>query len=224
MNSITKHSFNQNNVKNSKSNSTIQLKFSESIVQMLTTTYDSNSNSYPSIQQYYSRKRCASKESQRTINEKENSNKKQRAFSENARNQQIFSLSESNEIQQQNGRIIFQSRVSNEFFGKFNLSKKNDIYVYFVLGIICKRSVSIQNDSEPLFDWLKDFMRESLDTIRDTVLQACLTAISTRSITPLNSHIPAQDININNHLTRLVQSEHSLTSHKTNDSHRQNHN
>jgi hypothetical protein len=111
MNSITNDSLKQNNVENSKSNSTIQLEFSEPFVQLLTTTYDSHS--YSSIQQYYSRKRCASKESQRTINDKENINKKQRnnndhlAFSENARNQQIFSLSNSNEIQQQNGRIIF---------------------------------------------------------------------------------------------------------------------
>jgi len=112
MNAITDDSLKQNNVENSKSNSTIQLEFSEPFVQLLTTTYDSHS--YSSIQQYYSRKRCASKESQRTIDDKENINKKQRnnndhlAFSENARNQQIFSLSDSNEIQQQNGRIIFR--------------------------------------------------------------------------------------------------------------------
>jgi len=114
MNSITNDSLKQDNVENSKSNSTIQLEFSEPFVQLLTTTYDSHS--YSSIQQYYSRKRCASKESQRTINDKENINKKQRnnndhlAFSENARNQQIFSLSDSNEIQQQNGRITFRDR------------------------------------------------------------------------------------------------------------------
>jgi len=112
MNSITDDSLKPNNLENSKSNSTIQLEFSEPFVQLLTTTYDSHS--YSSIQQYYSRKRCASKESQRTINDKENINKKQRnnndqlAFSENARNQQISSLSDSNEIQQQNGRIIFR--------------------------------------------------------------------------------------------------------------------
>jgi hypothetical protein len=90
--------------------------------------------------------------------------------------------------------------------------------VYSILELICKRSVSVQNDSEIRLDWFKDFMRQSLDTIRDTVVQACLTAISAQSITPLNSNITTQDINRNNHLTRLVQSEHSLTSHKTNDS------
>ncbi len=107
-----------------KSESTIQLEFSESVVQMLATTYDSNSNSYSSIEQYYSRKRCASRENQNTINEQENMNKKQRnnndhlAFSENARNQQIVSLSESDEsqsirikLQQQNGRILFQLKT-----------------------------------------------------------------------------------------------------------------
>jgi hypothetical protein len=81
-----------------------------------------------------------------------------------------------------------------------------------------KRSVSIQNDNENRLDWFKDFMRQSLKTIHDTVVQACLTAISTQSITPLNSNITTQNINVNNHLTRLVQSEHSLTSHKTIDS------
>ncbi|CAF4776004.1 unnamed protein product, partial [Rotaria sp. Silwood2] len=78
-------------------------------------------NSYSSFQRYYSRKRCSSRESQRTINEEDNMNKKQRnhtdhlAFSENARKQQIISLSESNESQcartnsqSKNGRIIFQ--------------------------------------------------------------------------------------------------------------------
>jgi hypothetical protein len=89
--------------------------------------------------------------------------------------------------------------------------------IYFVLGIISKRSVGIQNDSESHFDWFKDFMRQSLDTIRDTVLQACLTALSTRSISPLNTNIPTQDVNLNNHRNRLVQSQHSLTSHKKND-------
>jgi hypothetical protein len=90
--------------------------------------------------------------------------------------------------------------------------------VCFVLGIISKRSVGIQNDSEPHLDWFKDFMRQSLDTIRDTVLQA----LSTRSISPLNTNIPTQDVNLNNHRTRLVQSQHSLTSHKTNDSWKNN--
>ncbi len=90
--------------------------------------------------------------------------------------------------------------------------------VYFVVGIISKRSVSIQNDNEIRLDWFKDFMRESLDTIRDTVVQACITAISARSVIPLNSNLNTQDININNHLNRLAQSEHSLTSHKTIDS------
>lgn len=62
-------------------------------------------------------------------------------------------------------------------------------------------------------------MRQSLDTIRDTVMQACITAISAQSIAPLNSNITTQDINVNNHLTHLVhQSEHSLPSHKTIDS------
>ena len=57
------------------------------------------------------------------------------------------------------------------------------------LGIISKRSVSIQNDNEIRLDWFKDFMRQSLDTIRDTVVQACITAISARSIIPLNSNL-----------------------------------
>jgi len=105
----------------SKSDSTIQLEFSDSVVQMLATKYDLNSNSYSSFQQYYSRKRSASRESQRTINEKENINKKQRnnndnlTFFENVRNQPIVSLSESDEsqcirtnLEQKNGRIVFQ--------------------------------------------------------------------------------------------------------------------
>jgi hypothetical protein len=120
MNSLKNHSIKQNNEDESKSDSTIQLEFSESVVQMLATTYDNNSNSYSSIQKYYSRKRSASRESQNIINEQENMSKKQRnlndhlAFSENAQNQQIVSLSESKEsqcirtsLQQQNGRVIF---------------------------------------------------------------------------------------------------------------------
>ena len=123
MNTLKNHSKKQNNQDDPKSESTIQLEFSESVVQMLATTYDNNSNSYLSSEQYYSRKRCASRENQNTIDEQENMNKKQRnnndhlAFSENARNQQIVSLSESDEsqsirtkFQQQNGRNIFQLR------------------------------------------------------------------------------------------------------------------
>jgi hypothetical protein len=91
-------------------------------------------------------------------------------------------------------------------------------FPHFIVGLISKRSISIQNDGETHMDWFKDFMRQSLDTIRDTVVQACITAISARPLIPLNSNMNTQDININNHLTRLVQSEHSLTSHKTIDS------
>jgi len=113
----------------SKSDSTIQLEFSDSVVQMLATKYDLNTNSYSSFQQYYSRKRCASRESQRTINEKENINKKQRnnndnlTFFENVRNQPIVSLSESDESQcirtnseQKNGRIVFQFKKKTLLF------------------------------------------------------------------------------------------------------------
>lgn len=73
----------------------------------------------------------------------------------------------------------------------------------------------MQNITDQRFDWLKDFMRQSLDAIRDTVVQACLTAISARSIVPLNSNIPIRDVNVNNHLIRLARSEHSLPSRQT---------
>lgn len=105
--------------------STIQLEFTESVAQMLATRHDMNSNSYSSFQQYYSRKRCASRESEKTINEEEeNSNKKQRndndhlAFFQNTRNQQIVSLSESDESQciQTNGKIVFQLRTKEFIF------------------------------------------------------------------------------------------------------------
>jgi hypothetical protein len=123
MNSIKFPSNNQNNKDESKSDSTIQLEFSESVVRMLAKTHDMNSNSYASLQRYYSRKRCASRESQTTIDEEQNINKKQRnnddrlAFSKNTRNQQIISLSEPDESecirtetqpQQRNGKIVFQ--------------------------------------------------------------------------------------------------------------------
>jgi hypothetical protein len=61
-------------------------------------------------------------------------------------------------------------------------------------------------------------MRQSLDTLRDTVVQACVTAISTRLIPPLHSNLTTQDINVNNHRTHIVQSEHSFTTHKSDDS------
>jgi hypothetical protein len=88
----------------------------------------------------------------------------------------------------------------------------------YCLGLICKRSVSLQDTYDHRLDWFKNFMRQSLDTIRDTVVQACITAISSQSIIPLNSHVINQDINVNNHRTRLIRSEHSLTSRKTVDS------
>ncbi|CAF2848139.1 unnamed protein product [Rotaria sp. Silwood2] len=186
MNSIKNHSIQQNHEDDFKSESTIEIEFSESIVQKHATTNENKKNSYSSFQRYYSRKRCSSRESQRTINEEDNMNKKQRnhtdhlAFSENARKQQIISLSESNESQ----------------CARTNSQSKNEF--------ICKKTVSVQNDSENHFDWFKDFMQQSLDTIRDTVVQACLTAMSARSITPLNSNITTQDLNVNNHLTRFI--------------------
>ena len=60
-------------------------------------------------------------------------------------------------------------------------------------------------------------MRQSLDTIRDTVMQACVTALSVQSITPFHSSITVQDRNVNNHLSHLIQSEYSFQSRKTND-------
>ncbi len=114
MNSLIHQSNKKTPKDDSLSDSTIQLKFSESVVQMLATTQDMNSNSYASYQQCYSRKRCASRESEKTIKEEENINKKLRnnndqfVYSKHSRNQQIVSLSESNESQPENGRIVFQ--------------------------------------------------------------------------------------------------------------------
>jgi hypothetical protein len=113
MNSLIHQSNKKTPKDDSLSDSTIQLKFSESVVQMLATTQDMNSNSYASYQQYYSRKRCASSESEKTtkeenINKKLRNNNDQFVYSKHSRNQQIVSLSESNESQPENGRILFQ--------------------------------------------------------------------------------------------------------------------
>lgn len=54
-------------------------------------------------------------------------------------------------------------------------------------------------------------MQQSLNVIRDTVLQACLTALSTRPLTPFSSNITTRDINVNNNPNCRIQSEHSLT-------------
>ena len=169
--------------------STIQLEFSETTVQIPATTHDLNSNSYASLHRYYARKRYPSTESQSTSsNEKGYMRKKQR----NNHDQQIVSLSESDETQ-----TIAMNLTRQEQKGS------------------CQRSVSLQNISDQRFDWIKDFMRQSLNAIRDTVVQACLTAISARSIVSLNSNIPIRDVNVNNHLIRLARSEHSLPSRQT---------
>lgn len=84
---------------------------------------------------------------------------------------------------------------------------------------MCHRSASMQDINN---QWLKDFMRQSLDAIRETVVEACLTAISARSIGPLNSNGPIRDVNVNNHLIRLARSEHSLPSRQTKQSWLQN--
>ena len=122
MNSIKKYPIQQSNEADSKSQSTIEVEFSESNVQMLATTHDTDRNLYSSSQQYCPRKRCTSRKSQKTIDENENMNKKLRnnnsdhlAFSENARPRQIVSLSESTEsqhiqtnVQRNNGKIVFE--------------------------------------------------------------------------------------------------------------------
>jgi hypothetical protein len=181
---------------------------------MLAKTHDMNSNSYASLQQYYSRKRCVSRENdeEKDINKKQRNNNDRFTFTKNTRYQQIVSLSESDESQcirtdseeqQRNGRIVFQLKTR---------------WMIHRLGLICKQSVSIDDVYDHRLDWFKDFMRQSLDTIRDTVVQACITAISSQSTTPLNSNVTNQDINVNNHRTRLARSEHSLISRKTIDS------
>lgn len=81
----------------------------------------------------------------------------------------------------------------------------------------------MQDICDHRLDWLKDFMRQSLDTIRDTVVEACLTAMSARSMTPFHSNITTQDINVNNHLNRLARSEQSLASRKTRENWQQHH-
>ncbi|CAF0879739.1 unnamed protein product [Adineta ricciae] len=173
----------------SKSNSTIQLKFSESFLQLLATTYDSNSNTYPS---YSSRKRCASTISEKTIsNENKSTNKKQRTLFEGIPIRGC-DLS-TNEVQQQNSRIMFQLL---SFL--FNV----------MLDIMPQRSVSIPNATDNNFEWLKDFMRQSLDTIRDAVVQACITAISSQSMQQYNSRISTRDINVNNHLMHFNHNDH----------------
>ncbi|CAF3569738.1 unnamed protein product [Rotaria socialis] len=183
MSSIKNHLIEQNPEDDLKSESTIQIKFNESIVQKLATTYDNNMNSSSSFQRYFSRKRSASREIQRLSNEQEIMNKKQR-------NQQVIPLSESNDSQHTQRHL----QTRKEF--------------------IDKNSVSIQNICENHVEWFKSFMQQSLDIIRDTVLQACVTAMSTRSLNPFHSNITTRDINVNNNPARLIQSEHSLTSQK----------
>lgn len=114
MNSIRFLSTESNNENQSTSNSTIQLEFNESVVQMLATTHDMNSNSCASLHRYNSRKRCASRESQSTrsheeedyIRKKQRNNQDQRTFSPIHRSQHIVSLSETDETQSQKSRIV----------------------------------------------------------------------------------------------------------------------
>ncbi|CAF1181547.1 unnamed protein product [Adineta steineri] len=163
MTSITNHSNKQDQIEDSKSNSIIQLEFRESVAQILAAT---------SYRQYSSRKRSASKDTQRTYDKEENTNKKQR---------------------NNNDYHVFQTQKQNE--------------------MISKRLISTQNITENNLEWFQDFMLQYLVTLRDTVTQACITAISSQFITPLNSNTPTQDININNYRTGYIQSEHSLTLH-----------
>ncbi|CAF5100431.1 unnamed protein product, partial [Rotaria magnacalcarata] len=156
MSSIKNHLIQQNPEDDFKSESTIQIEFNESIVQKLATTYDNNMNSPSAFQRYFSRKRSASREIQPLSNEQESMNKKQR-------NQQVISLSESNDSQHT----------------QRNLQTRKEF--------IDKNSVSIQNICENHVEWFQDFMQQSLDIIRDTVLQACVTAMSTRSLNPFHS-------------------------------------
>jgi hypothetical protein len=105
-----------NNDDQSESGSTIQLEFCESVVQ---NACENNSNYYVSLQQYYSRKRCATREiidEETDINKKLRNNDDHFAFTKNNRRQQIVSLSESDESQhiptdsdeqQGNGTIVF---------------------------------------------------------------------------------------------------------------------
>ena len=207
MNATRFHSTESNNEEQSKSNSTIQLEFNESVVQMLATTHDMNRNSCASLHRYSSRKRCTSRESPSTTSheDEDSIHKKQRTFSPILRSQHIVSLSETDETQSQKGRIVSSNFCMN----------RDDLCFP---ERICRRSVSMQNVCDHRLDWLKDFMRQSLDTIRETVVEACLTAISARSIMPFHSNITTHDVNVNNHLLRLVRSEHSLTSRKTKES------
>lgn len=88
------------------------------------------------------------------------------------------------------------------------------------IDVLVPRSTSVEDASEPLLDWLKDFMHQSMNTIRESVVQACLTALEQQQ--HRLSRISAADINVNHHrLTAFQSSEHSLASHQTEPSWRQ---
>lgn len=70
-------------------------------------------------------------------------------------------------------------------------------------------------DDENHLIWLKDFMRQSLETIRQTVIQACTTALSNQSTIPMKSVMNTRNMNVNNH---LIRNSYSLTTRKTSDS------
>jgi hypothetical protein len=67
-------------------------------------------------------------------------------------------------------------------------------------------------------DWLKDFLHQSINALRDSVVQACVTAVSTRMAMVLPSTSPTRDINANHHRNRLITSEHSFASYHTDES------
>lgn len=57
-----------------------------------------------------------------------------------------------------------------------------------------------------------------MDAIRETVVQACITAISSQTPYSLQLRAVAEDINVNHHLAPVASSEHSFTSPKTDNS------
>lgn len=128
MKSTEIHTIEQNSGDDLKSQSTIQIEFSDSITQKFTKTHNHNRNSSSSFERCFSRKRCSSRESQQMIDKEDNMNKKSRnpneslAFSDIGQNQQIKSFSESNDssnlqtrTRQNKGRFLISLQKSGIF-------------------------------------------------------------------------------------------------------------
>ena len=207
--SLTQHSSRETSDVDVKSDSTIELQFSESTVRMLATRSSTTAAFDSTCQEHLLRKRCVSRGFQNDEDERTNCSsmmrKKQRSGLE------AETLSDHSLKSSGNAQAFIHS-------AEINQPRLCESPIAICVEPALNELASSETEDDRRLDWLKDCLHRSINALRDSVVQACVSAVSSRMAMMLPSTSPTRDINVNHHRDRLITSEHSLASYHTEES------